>query len=270
LKKPIKSMMYQAELKAGAEKTPCGGCSMHGICIDNKCVCEPGYTGPTCSELTGGALVHRCPASCHGHGMCLFGKCFCYPGYGGEGCDEQITLPCPGGCNSKGICHLGRCFCDPGYAAPDCKKVAPCDAKCGVHGVCIDGRCVCADGFTGEHCNIATKHPAKQTSFIESSESTYNFRGELNTRDEEPSLISTASSTTPTPMAAVELSSTNIHETSSRHVVVTDYSFPIAPLVLLSFVAGVLLSSIAKCVIDKREQMRRQQELIKPLLVPAN
>jgi hypothetical protein len=53
-------------------------------------------------------------------------------------------------------------------------------------------------------------------------------------------------------------------------VTVTNYQFPLAPLVLLAFVAGVVCSSFAKCMLDKREQLRRQENLIKPLLVPHN
>ncbi len=53
-------------------------------------------------------------------------------------------------------------------------------------------------------------------------------------------------------------------------VTVTNYSFPLLPLVLLAFVAGVVCSTFAKCMLDKREQMRRQELLIKPLLQVQN
>jgi len=39
-------------------------CSMHGECVDGKCVCDPGYYGEDCSNK-------KCDKDCNGHGKCV-------------------------------------------------------------------------------------------------------------------------------------------------------------------------------------------------------
>jgi len=259
----LKRRAYQEELKEVAARHGCGGCSMRGLCVDNRCVCESGYGGPQCGEVAGGALIHRCANGCNGQGTCLFGKCFCYPGWTGEGCDIPLELACPNDCQRKGICRFGRCFCYPGFIGEDCSSAGTCTAQCGTHGVCIDGRCVCADGFSGEQCNIAagraSRHHQRSTSFIEA---TSELEG--SSLSEVDAHVASAAKNTAASAEAAAAAAT------AREVVVTSYPFSLVGIVLMSVTAGVILSSVAKCILDKREQMQRHEALINPLLVPRN
>jgi len=270
-----------------ASRGGCGGCSMHGLCIDNKCVCESGYGGPNCADVAGGVVVHRCPNSCAGQGLCVFGKCFCNPGWTGTGCDKPLELACTNDCQKKGICRFGQCFCYPGFDGADCSAAAKCDAQCGVHGVCLDGRCVCADGFSGEQCNIATRrnpNPRRSQSTSTTSTTPASFIDTRSSVDSNElpahSLLDVASRATPnSPAAGVDAAAaadTAIAPTNTAvagtisPVTVTSYSFPLLPLVLLAFVGGVVASTFAKCMLDKRAQMQRQEVLIAPLLQVQN
>jgi len=225
----LRQEIYEKDLAATASSTPCGGCSTHGICFSGKCVCEAGYSGTDCSLVVGGFATHRCPDQCNLNGLCLFGKCFCDPGWTGRACEAPIMPKCPNDCNGKGVCRFGKCSCDLGATGPDCNSVIDCSLDCGVHGVCSDGKCLCATGFGGDKCNVAT-----QSSFL-----------------------------------AVEqfgaTSFTQIGETSFTQIF-PDMNFPIMPLVALAFLVGVVVSTFAKFLLDKREQMRRQQDILRPLL----
>ncbi|KAM9737798.1 uncharacterized protein tnxbb isoform 1-T1 [Menidia menidia] len=148
-------------------------CSDQGRCVDGKCVCFPGYSGPDCSES-------NCPDNCNDHGRCVNGQCVCDPGFSGPGCsqaacpdncnnrgrcvngrcvcDSGFTGPscseesCPGNCNKRGRCVNGQCVCNPGFTGPDCSKKA-CPDNCNDHGRCVNGKCVCDRGFTGADCS---------------------------------------------------------------------------------------------------------------------
>ncbi|XP_062872572.1 tenascin isoform X2 [Trichomycterus rosablanca] len=118
-----------------------GGCSDKGRCVNGKCVCDPGFTGPDCSST-------QCPENCRNKGRCVNGKCVCDPGFAGPDCSERS---CPGNCNNKGRCVNGRCVCDPGFAGPDCSGTK-CPGNCN-KGRCVNGQCVCNAGFTGPDCS---------------------------------------------------------------------------------------------------------------------
>ena len=141
---------------------PCGGeshgCGQHGLCVETagqmQCVCEPGYTGPDCSLVTGGQLWHRCPQACNKRGLCLLGRCYCDLGFQGPSCEEKIDIPCPNNCSGYGQCSFGKCFCQPGFAGPACDKIIPCSKLCGAHGICFKSQCVCAKGYAGEFCQL--------------------------------------------------------------------------------------------------------------------
>jgi hypothetical protein len=148
---------------------PCGatshGCGQHGLCVEAstaapgearkmQCVCEPGYTGPDCTLITGGQLWHRCPQACNKRGLCLLGRCYCDLGFQGPSCEEKIDIPCPDDCSGFGQCSFGKCFCQPGFAGAACDKIIPCSKLCGAHGICFKNQCVCAKGYAGEFCHM--------------------------------------------------------------------------------------------------------------------
>ncbi|VDM09204.1 unnamed protein product, partial [Wuchereria bancrofti] len=97
-------------------------CNNHGLCIDNACVCESGWTGPFCSRALCDQLNN-----CSGSGTCVRPQmCECFHGFTGDDCSI-----CEGP-----ICDL-------------------CDAKC-IHGRCnLNTRtCICRSGWAGPNCDI--------------------------------------------------------------------------------------------------------------------
>ncbi|KAM9339813.1 uncharacterized protein tnxbb [Symphorus nematophorus] len=125
-------------------------CSDQGRCVDGKCVCFPGFSGPDCSES-------NCPGNCNDNGKCLNGQCVCDPGFTGPDCSQR---GCPDNCNNRGRCVdgqcvNGKCVCDSGFTGPDCSETA-CPGNCNNRGRCINGECVCDDGFNGPDCSERT------------------------------------------------------------------------------------------------------------------
>ncbi|XP_056154029.1 LOW QUALITY PROTEIN: tenascin-X [Lampris incognitus] len=148
-------------------------CSDQGRCVDGRCVCFPGFSGPDCSDS-------NCPANCHNSGKCISGQCVCDPGFSGPdctwrdcpdncsdrgrcingrcACDAGFSGPscsqesCPGNCNNRGRCVDGQCMCDPQFTGPDCSAKA-CPGNCNGRGRCVNGQCVCDSGFTGPDCS---------------------------------------------------------------------------------------------------------------------
>ncbi|XP_056092486.1 tenascin [Rhinichthys klamathensis goyatoka] len=117
-------------------------CSDQGRCVDGKCVCFPGFSGPDCS-------VPDCPGDCSNRGRCVNGQCVCDPGFSGPDCSGKT---CPENCNNRGRCVNGKCVCDSGFAGQDC-SVKTCPDDCSKRGQCVDGKCVCESGFTGQDCS---------------------------------------------------------------------------------------------------------------------
>ncbi|XP_031820990.1 tenascin-X isoform X6 [Sarcophilus harrisii] len=122
-----------------------GDCRGRGRCVQGVCVCRTGFTGEDCG-------TRACPKGCSQRGQCKDGKCVCNPGFSGEDCGVRS---CPRDCNQKGRCEDGKCVCDPGYNGEDC-GVRSCPRDCGDGGRCVDGRCVCWPGYSGEDCSIRT------------------------------------------------------------------------------------------------------------------
>ncbi|XP_065804342.1 tenascin [Labrus bergylta] len=119
-----------------------GNCDNKGKCVNGQCVCDPGFSGPDCSQ--GG-----CPDNCNNRGRCVNGQCVCDSGFTGPSCSDKS---CPGNCNNRGRCINGQCACNPGFAPPDCSKRA-CPDNCNNQGRCVNGKCVCDNGFTGADCS---------------------------------------------------------------------------------------------------------------------
>ncbi|XP_056597584.1 tenascin isoform X2 [Triplophysa dalaica] len=118
-------------------------CNNFGKCVNGQCVCDPGFSGPDCS-------TSKCPDNCSDKGRCVNGRCVCNPGFTGPSCQTQS---CPENCNNHGRCVKSRCVCDAGFTGPDCSETS-CPENCNNRGRCVNGQCVCNPGFTGPDCSI--------------------------------------------------------------------------------------------------------------------
>ncbi|KAM6899365.1 tenascin-like [Xenentodon cancila] len=116
-------------------------CNNNGKCVNGQCVCDPGFSGSDCS-------LKACLNNCSNHGRCVKGKCVCDRGFKGPSCSDQS---CPKDCSKKGRCFSGQCVCNPGFIGSDCSKRA-CPNNCNRRGRCVNGKCVCNSGFTGPDC----------------------------------------------------------------------------------------------------------------------
>ncbi|XP_076862384.1 uncharacterized protein LOC143514726 isoform X2 [Brachyhypopomus gauderio] len=119
-----------------------GNCHDNGKCVSGQCVCDPGFIGPDCSEAA-------CPRNCSLHGRCMGGVCVCEPGLSGPDCSIKA---CPKSCSNRGRCVSGRCVCDPGFIGPAC-TARTCPGNCNRKGRCVNGKCVCETGVTGPDCS---------------------------------------------------------------------------------------------------------------------
>ncbi|XP_078124379.1 uncharacterized protein tnxbb [Sander vitreus] len=119
-----------------------GNCNDSGRCVNGQCLCDPGFTGPDCSQ-------RGCPDNCSKRGRCVDGKCVCDSGFTGADCSEDS---CPGNCSNRGRCVNGECVCDDGFNGPDCSE-RTCPNDCFDRGRCVDGKCLCDSGFTGDDCS---------------------------------------------------------------------------------------------------------------------
>ncbi|XP_016108002.1 tenascin-X-like [Sinocyclocheilus grahami] len=120
-------------------------CSSRGRCVNGQCVCDPGFTGPECSSST-------CPDNCNDRGRCVNGRCVCDAGFTGPNCGIR---GCPDNCNNRGRCVNGKCVCDSGFTGQDCSEMS-CPRKCNGRGRCVSGQCVCDPGFSGPDCSVET------------------------------------------------------------------------------------------------------------------
>ncbi|CAH2315882.1 tenascin isoform X4 [Pelobates cultripes] len=119
-----------------------GNCNNRGLCIDGKCVCEKGFTGEDCSELS-------CLDDCNDQGKCVNGVCICFDGYSGEDCSEEV---CPVPCSEHGKCVNGRCVCEENFVGEDCSEPL-CPNNCNNRGRCVDNECICDESYTGDDCS---------------------------------------------------------------------------------------------------------------------
>ncbi|XP_039208131.1 multiple epidermal growth factor-like domains protein 8 [Crotalus tigris] len=66
--------------------------------------------------------VHRCRPSCHINQECQEGRCVCKPGYTGPSCKFQVCPGNCSALTGQGLCNrrLGLCICSDGFAGADC------------------------------------------------------------------------------------------------------------------------------------------------------
>ncbi|KAG7999804.1 Tenascin [Nibea albiflora] len=138
-------------------------CSDQGRCVEGKCVCFPGFSGPDCGEsncpgncndkgsgFAGADCSEKsCPGNCNNRGRCINGQCVCKPAFTGPDCSKRA---CPDNCNNRGRCVDGKCVCESGFTGDDCSEMS-CPGNCNNRGRCVNGQCVCNDGFTGDDCS---------------------------------------------------------------------------------------------------------------------
>lgn len=138
-------------------------CSGHGTCqFGRRCACDPGYSGPTCADLTADGL-RKLSASTQ-------------VSRGGPIRKQTNSTKCPRGCSSFGVCTWNPlsqrhfCVCKSGFSGPACAQwgVVACDDEapsdrravvtagsnfrssaplpCSGLGICVNGTCACDDG----------------------------------------------------------------------------------------------------------------------------
>jgi len=131
-------------------------CSGHGVCTLAGCRCDDGWSGQDCSQ-------RQCPQNCSsslGQGRCHNGRCVCAAGFTGRLCNATCGAdesdPSKPLCSGRGVCTSRRqCQCEPGYTGEWCER-RTCLMGCSGRGLCHDGRCVCAVGFGGPDCAMTT------------------------------------------------------------------------------------------------------------------
>lgn len=118
---------------------------INGICNNGVCICNAGYTGPSCS-------TELCLNGC-ANGICNNGVCNCDLGYTGISCETPNCVP---GCQS-GTCVINQglpeCVCDTGYTGDHCQiEILNCD-----HGTFTlnsdTGLCYCDPNYQGTLCD---------------------------------------------------------------------------------------------------------------------
>lgn len=155
-------------------------CDGRGMCVNNMCQCQSGYSGSTCEHFEGlpWNLTRYCIESgktdvCSNRGKCVQGSCRCEQSRHGNGtyytgryceCDDYACDLFNGevcGGRERGICSCGKCRCQYGFFGPDCsltKEHEQCltsDGKiCSDQGTCENNQCRCNDGYKGRTCDV--------------------------------------------------------------------------------------------------------------------
>jgi hypothetical protein len=119
---------------------PINNCGHGGSCVDLhngfRCVCRPGWTGPTCTQdvdkcTTGGCAAGRSTGCINTPGSF---RCLCGRGFTGPTCEDHVDecsragpgTRCAGGATCLvDLSTIGfRCLCPPGCDGPTCSKAA--------------------------------------------------------------------------------------------------------------------------------------------------
>uniref|UniRef100_A0A8W8NHW5 Uncharacterized protein n=1 Tax=Magallana gigas TaxID=29159 RepID=A0A8W8NHW5_MAGGI len=149
-------------------QTVCGSvtCNNFANCVNNTntCICQPGYTGPTCS------VQLSCDKMCRNNGTCDFQGieevCICSEGFTGSECQYSLNIcnnQSQSVCLNNGTCAFGQfdsfpsCSCSGSYEGLFC-EASNCstlcypsnkDASCG-------GSCLCNSTYYGDSCQYTT------------------------------------------------------------------------------------------------------------------
>lgn len=146
-------------------ETVCGSvsCTHFAKCVNNTCICQPGYTGPTCS------VQLSCDKMCRNNGTCDFDGikevCSCSDGFTGDECQYSLNI-CNqsqsvclnnGTCVFAGIDTFPSCSCSGSYKGLFCEATncstlcypSNKDPSCG-------GSCSCNSTDFGDSCQYTT------------------------------------------------------------------------------------------------------------------
>ncbi|XP_013395584.1 protein kinase C-binding protein NELL2 [Lingula anatina] len=140
--------------KSSLEKRPCYRekcekevcnlkCVNGGRCVDNTCLCPPGFEGHRCQKAL-------CSPPCQQGGKCVArNQCSCPPGTRLPDCKPI----CDGGCLNGGECVApGMCKCSTQYTGDRCQTPV-CRHGCANGGRCVGpNRCSCRNGYMGRQC----------------------------------------------------------------------------------------------------------------------
>ena len=149
------------------------GCSGNGLCKNSACLCNTGYSGLDCAQLTqakktelegvkqasdGSERFQSTGTGCHAtcksdRGTCVESKneksgqmemkCKCKAGSMWTNGNDPLSCDkeeCPKRCGmaadgvANGVCVLGVCKCDNGFGGNDCTHMCP--QRCSGHGKC--------------------------------------------------------------------------------------------------------------------------------------
>ena len=136
-------------------------CSLHGNCFYGFCICDVGYYGDDCSNIS-------CPGTfCYYNFNVLEQICVhgCQAGYMHTDTDVYVPDIAKVGCNLNnmaqyeinGICDgFSHTQCVPPFVGEDC-SIKDCKNNCSFNGWCsIEypvSRCMCSPGYYGEICD---------------------------------------------------------------------------------------------------------------------
>ncbi|MEJ1271066.1 hypothetical protein NN561_001898 [Cricetulus griseus] len=142
-------------------------CSTNPLTGSVLCLCQPGYSGPTChQDLDECQMAHQGPSPCEHGGSCVNTPgsftCLCPPGYTGPRCEadhnECLSQPCHAGGTCLDLLASFHCICPPGLEGRLCEvetnecAANPCLNQAVCHDLLNGFLCICLPGFTGARC----------------------------------------------------------------------------------------------------------------------
>eukprot|EP01029_Cantina_marsupialis_P024670 TRINITY_DN6398_c1_g1_i1.p1 TRINITY_DN6398_c1_g1~~TRINITY_DN6398_c1_g1_i1.p1 ORF type:complete len:784 (+),score=163.00 TRINITY_DN6398_c1_g1_i1:95-2446(+) len=134
------------------------GCSSHGNCRYGNCICDNGFYGIDCSNMTcPGTFCYNDPFTMEQHCKhCCHATYTHADGQGYEGFERKVQCDLDHQGESHGICDgFGNCQCAPPFIGADC-AIRDCPDDCSGHGYCSiqypNSRCSCDPGYYGLNC----------------------------------------------------------------------------------------------------------------------